>query len=332
MPRIVKWAEIRDRFGDALLLGNGASVAVHDGFKYDSLYQAAKDCGYLSPEVAQIFNVFDTTDFEFVLRSLWHAQLVNQKLNIENVKVETAYKEVRKALIATVHKCHVAYPNVQPHLPAIYQFMQHFKTVLSLNYDLIVYWSMMAGNDKLGIWFKDAFISGSFIENWEDVRSPYGRATGSTLVFYPHGNLILANSNFDDEVKLHVDDSSDLLNSILQKWETGEAIPLFVSEGESARKQKAIESSSYLHRVYREVIPKIGQSLVIYGWSASKQDNHILNQLAYACIKRVAVSVYRNDKDFIARVEPLLYGIGVEDVLFFDSESSGCWIYPEGGD
>jgi hypothetical protein len=328
MPEIVKWAEIRDQFRDGLLLGNGASIAIHDGFKYESLYQAAQSNGHFSQEVIQIFNAFSTTDFELVLRSLWQAQLVNQKLDIESGRVEDAYHEVRKALIATVHECHVSFDDAHPHLPIVYQFMKQFKTVLSLNYDLIVYWAMMAGNEALGPWFKDAFFKNSFRDNWEEVRVPYGKADGATIVVYPHGNLILARNLISEETKLQVASSTDLLNSILRNWEAGGVVPIFVSEGTSAQKQRAIENSSYLQRIYREVIPKVGSTLVIYGWSASKQDKHILNQLKLAGIKKVAISVYHEDDEFIAGVERLFREAGVEDVLFFDAESDGCWMYP----
>jgi len=84
MPAIHQWSEIREQFaGGALLLGNGASMAIHPGFGYGSLRQAAEDNGHITPEVSEIFRAFDTPDFELVLRRLWEATSVNKALGIE---------------------------------------------------------------------------------------------------------------------------------------------------------------------------------------------------------------------------------------------------------
>ncbi len=329
MPDIHKWFDISDQFNEGLLLGNGASIAIHEGFRYDSLYEAAQKNGHLSGDAIDIFKAFEATDFEFVLRRLWHAKLVNQALGIESGRVGEAYWEVRKALITTVRDCHVLYDDASPHLVSLYRFMKPFSTVLSLNYDLIVYWAMMAGNQELGNWFKDAFYRSAFREDWSTVREPYGGAEGSTLVFYPHGNLILARNPEGEEIKLNVGHAPDLLNSILAMWEDGDVAPLFVSEGTTEKKHRAIEGSSYLHRVFREVISDIGSSLVVYGWSLSKQDKHILDQLRKAGIKKVAISVYGDDEVYMARMAQSFIDIGVKEVIFFDAESPGCWLHPE---
>lgn len=47
-----KWNDIKNHFGHGLILGNGASMAVHPGFGYRSLYDAARENGHLEIEVA----------------------------------------------------------------------------------------------------------------------------------------------------------------------------------------------------------------------------------------------------------------------------------------
>jgi hypothetical protein len=164
-------------------------MAVHAGFGYASLFEEAARLGHMREQVQNVFKSFKTTDFELVLRRLWHATLVNQALGIPRGPVEDAYESVRTALIATIRATHVSHADTKPHLEHIYRFMQRFKTVVSLNYDLIVYWAAMLGNKSLGSWFKDAFIRDGFRDDWETVRTPY-RAEGATLFFYPHGNLV----------------------------------------------------------------------------------------------------------------------------------------------
>ncbi len=327
MP-IHQWAEISEDFSDALLLGNGASMAIHQGFGYAGLFQAAQDHGHITPEVAGVFAAFGVNDFELVLRRLWQAKIVNETLGIAAGRVEEAYTQVRTALIETVRQVHISRDDAAIHLKPIYTFMQGFQTVISLNYDLIVYWAAMHSRDELGSWFKDCFgRGGTFADDWKEKREPYGRATGATLFFYPHGNLALARAVDDVEGKISAG-GQDLLSRVLEVWESGGAVPLFVCEGTSEHKVKSIKSSSYLQRVNREVIPDIEQSLVIYGWGLAEQEQHILNALRQSHCKRVAVSVYNGNEEYMRHAEQTLRDIGITEVVFFDSTSPGCWHNP----
>lgn len=324
MPNIVDWREIRENFNHTVLLGNGASMAVHPDFGYGSLYEAANQMGFLDGPVRTVFQRFNTFDFELVLRRLWYTSLVNEAFGNQPGAVEQAYQQVRTALIQTVRETHVTYADAEEHLPNIYRFLKGFDTVVSLNYDLIVYWAIMFGNRTLGRWFKDGFMPRSFRDDWESLREPYG-AERSTLVFYPHGNLVLARSETGAEVKLAGGDER-LLDVILDSWEGRGAIPLFVCEGTAEHKKSAIESASYLQRVYREVVPSLSESLVIYGWNISVQDQHIIDQLRRSNITRVAVSVWNEDAGYMQRAEEALRGIGIRNIHFYDSASEGCWI------
>lgn len=300
-------------------------MAIHRGFGYASLFEAAQENAFITPEVAAVFAAFGVNDFELVLRRLWQAKVVNDTLGIAAGRVEEAYVQVRTALIKTVRHVHISHDDAAVHLKPIYTFMQGFKTVVSLNYDLIVYWAAMQSRDALGGWFKDCFVNGIFNEDWETMRRPW-RAAGATLFFYPHGNLALAREIDDNEGKLHA--RGDLLSHVLAVWESGAAVPLFVCEGTSEHKVKSIRTSPYLQRVNREVIPSIENSLVIYGWGLAEQEQHILNSLKQSSCKRVAVSVYGRNEEYLRHAEQTLHGIGVTEVVFFDSMSSGCWNNP----
>ncbi len=335
MPiEIRQWNDIEEQFTDGLLLGNGASCAVHNGFRYDSLFGEAKKNNFfqsndtLARAVADIFERFKKDDFEYVLRKLWQAKQVNAALEISCDKVDEAYKAIRYALIKTVRHTHVSYRDAEPQLTSIYQFMKQFKTVVSLNYDLIVYWARMLGNKEHGNWFKDCFQDGYFIDEWQDWNKPY-KAQGSSLFFFPHGNLMLANRKNGKERKLKVPEGAKLLNSILNSWESEGSVPLFVCEGCSDHKKLAIQKSPYLHRIYREVLNEAGPTLVIYGWSMSPQDDHLFEKLKDAKLNRIAVSVYQNDQAFAQQAFDKLREIHRDaEIIFFDSKSPGCWNNP----
>jgi hypothetical protein len=324
------WADIKDQFNDGLILGNGASIAVHQGFSYKGLFSEAKKLNFLGQDAEQVFKHFDSEDFEAVLRHLWNSKMVFDALKLTGEpvnRVNAAYTAVRAALIRTVRATHVSYPDALPHLEHIHKFLRGFKTVLSLNYDLIVYWAGQYGNNtrQSNYHFKDCFDSTRrFPEDWVAKRQPYGGVSDPTLYFYPHGNLALVREPDYRERKVVVDQAGQLLETILGIWEDENSVPLFVCEGTSGRKKNAIDSSAYLGRIYREVIPSLGDSLVIYGWSLAEQEQHIIDQIVRHRPKRVAVSIRNQDKNLLLRAEHV-FGAYQCEVIYFDSDSPGVW-------
>lgn len=203
-------------------------------------------------------------------------------------------------------------------------FLLQFKTVLSLNYDVLVYWAMMKGIDRLQNNFADCFVNQLFQYDWENFHNRY-----NTLVFYPHGNLIIGRDINGVESKISADNISNLIDTIIQKWTEEELAPVFVSEGTSEQKKITIDRSPYLSTVFNEVIPKIGEKVVIYGWALSVQDNHIIEVIKNGSIRKFAISAHGASNRYeenCARIRRILNGF---DVVFFDRESEGCWIYQE---
>jgi hypothetical protein len=331
MPHEIKqWKDIADNYDDTVLLGNGASAAVNKSFLYGSLLERALADKSISEDVQLIFDFFKTPDFEFVLRTVWQATNINSALKIEDKRTREAYENIRTALIQAVRQVHPGHDEVSVHFEPIYHFLKRFKTVLSLNYDLIVYWTTMFGIDlRDGHSFKDCFPYGEFREDWEELRTPIRGNQSVTLVFYPHGNLALARDKSEQESKIFGGDGR-LLDAILARWESEDFVPLFVSEGTWHQKVSAIRTSYYLSTVYREVLTSDQSTLVIYGWALGDHDVHILNQIKRAKVERVAISVYEHSQSFCNHAEYLVrekLGAGVE-VEFFDSASDGCWIHP----
>ncbi len=225
------WAEIRKHFRQNLLLGNGASIAIDSRLSYRSLYEQVCNSGKLNDELLGMFEHFETSNFEFILKLLLEASQVNKALSIEDDKTKEYYYELRDALISTIRDIHPTYASVEHLLTPIANFLMNFKTVLSLNYDLLVYWSMLVGNGNLECqWFKDCFDNRKFKKDFHFLYTPYPPAKGSTLVFYPHGSLFLATDIYSDEVKLSRTTEDYLLETILSEWQEKDYIPLFVSE------------------------------------------------------------------------------------------------------
>ncbi|MBN9142458.1 MULTISPECIES: DUF4917 family protein [unclassified Novosphingobium] len=311
-----------------IILGNGSSISVSQSFSYGSLLENSHQRGLLSTDVLAIFNFFETYDFELVLRLVWQAANVNKALLIRDERTYQAYLNVRDSLIRAVREVHPEYAYVADKLPNIYRFLKEFDTVISLNYDLLVYWTITYGlSIQDGHQFKDCFTFGRFGEDWWRFREAYTEQT-NTLVFYPHGNLALCRNAVEQESKIHKI-GEKFLETILQEWEGGQCVPLFVSEGTAQQKIASIQNSYYLSTVYREVLTSQRFTLTLYGWGIGQHDRHLLRRMRGSGIQRVAVSVFRGNQCYCNYAFGVIQeDLGPVQVDFFDSESPGCWIHP----
>lgn len=333
MPfEIHQWKAIQDRYDGTLILGNGASITINNAFRYDSLRQYAIDHNLFDQDIQKLFTFFDTTDFELILRTVWQATNVNNCLSIPDERTQQAYTHVRNCLIETVRQIHPNYENIRRHLPNTFNFIKKFATIISLNYDLIIYWTVMHGNSSDSSHaLKDCFSKGKFVDDWSNYRKPIWGQSSCGLVFYPHGNLILARDKIESEFKIDNTGTDNLLENILAKWETSTCVPLFVSEGKCDQKINSIQNSNYLNTIYKEVLPSSSQKIVIYGWGLNEQDHHILIALKKAAVIEVAISVHDNDQRYCAKASEAIHTILGDHIkiYFFDSGSPGAWHIPE---
>lgn len=301
-------------------------------FSYSSLLARARELGTITDDIQRVFDHLDTQDFELVLRMLWHAHNVNQALGIKDRRTARAYSDVRRALIEAVRSIHAPYADVEDRLRAGIPFLSRFTTVVSLNYDLLVYWAILQANAETPYRFKDCFIGGEFHHDWERLRANYGPADATTLVFYPHGNMAIAADIAGVECKIHADAFSTLLETIIDRWGGEDLAPVFVSEGTSDQKLSSIQRSPYLSTVYEEVLPHLGESVVVYGWSMSDADDHLVKAICSGATRRFAVSVLPGTSGLAekcARIEGKLtdrLGPGNFELLFFDATSRGAWV------
>ena len=331
---IKDWAEIKDDYENGnLIIGNGASVALHQKFRFDSLKEEAEKLRLFNEDISKLFIEFDTSDFELILRLVWHAKLVNKHLGIIDQKIDSAYENIKEALIKVVKEVHCEHSDIADQLPQLYQFTKQFRTVVSLNYDLILYWILMYGNrNEDGHRFKDCFQgSGLFRNNWQDLRNPIRKEKEVTLSLYQHGNLSIFRDTKNTETKVQRGDFEGLLEVITSQWEDNK-IPLFVAEGTGTKKLESIKSSSYLSTIFYEVLPDLitqKANLVIYGWSLGKQESHLVKQIFKNNQSgKVAISIFQNNQEECHRIYRLIKNEKVApniEVEFFDSQSSGCW-------
>lgn len=348
---ILKWADLQadlqEENWDALLLGNGASIAIDDRFRYPSLYEKAYPKEEKSTE-RKLFEKLETKDFEQVLLACRHAELVNDILEKDTNEIDKISNNIKNALIRAVREVHPEHSDVRDKLLSAARFASQFKTVINLNYDLTFYWGFLLFNDSDDghkNQFKDGFGKKNpnpqllFNENWEWLRRPPGPSDKTTRVFYPHGNLCLARGLSGNEFKITATPPTEtLLDEITRKWSEPDCLPLYVSEGTSRQKRAAIRRSDYLSNVYENVLTKIDETddgnLLVYGWSFGDGDDHILEALKENKFRTIAISVYRGvetseQQAFCLEVSAKIHK-KFDDIklVFFDSQSAGGWIHP----
>lgn len=319
-----------------LILGNGASMAVSSSFSYTNLFGKACNDSILNQTSKNLFETLQTTDFELVMNKLRQAYIINEvlQLDTDNVALHT-YDNIRQSLIKTIKEIHVQYADAIFQIDNIRKFLEKFKTVISLNYDLLIYWAIMASNDRKPYKMKDCFtnhIDGNlgFEYDIEKLRETYNGGPDPTLVFYPHGNLILASNENNDELKIRINNNTNLFDAIGEKWKQ-KYVPLFVSEGSSEQKLKAIRRSTYLNFVYENVLSHLEPTVIIYGWKLAEQEQHLIKKIfSNNKISNVYISMYLGSNpepiDEQKRIASMLKRENrTMNIKFFDAASKNCW-------
>ncbi|MBV6516364.1 MAG: hypothetical protein HPKKFMNG_02030 [Planctomycetes bacterium] len=320
-----------------LLLGNGFSRACRNQlFAYDALFKEAEKHG-LDDELKAVFAVLKTTDFEAVMRALRQcAILVEQLANATPLaKVMRSHaKKLRELLVKTIAGNHPARPSEikKDEYAACRSFLAPFDRVYTLNYDLLLYWTVMQDELEPKVETDDGFRQPEKdpleyvtwnVENSRDQR-----------VFYLHGALHLFDAGHELQKYTWCNTGVALIDQIRTALEA-ERYPLFVSEGSSKWKLNRIQHSGYLSRGFRS-LSEIAGGIVVYGHSMAENDEHIIKLLESrkSKLKYVAVSLFGDpakpsNQHIIKRCSSLRaarkqQGNKVE-LEFFDAASAEVW-------
>jgi hypothetical protein len=270
-----------------ILVGNGASRAVWDGFEYDSLYSKAIEIptgqGLNAHDVA-LFDKFSTKNFEFVLSSLATARKVMSSLSLETRPVNERYKSIQAALANAVHANHIPWATISGSiLSDIGDELSNYPIVYSTNYDLLIYWAVMFGN-RGG--FKDYFWSNAFAVNNTDFRGD------DTAILHLHGGLQFQKSIDGKTYKVRSDGGGSLLDKFGTSM-SDDTTPLLISEGTAEDKVRSIYKSDYLSFAHSKLIRHKG-SLCVFGHGLSIEDRHIVEAINHSDAGLIAVSILPN--------------------------------------
>mgnify|MGYP001762316175 FL=1 len=156
------------------LLGNGFSIACRpDIFLYGKLYERA-NFSNLSPYAKKAFEALSTQDFERVIKALRDAkEIIKVYRGSDNSLIEQLQMDadgLRELLVQTIAACHPAWPGeIEEHeYTACRAFISNFKTVYTLNYDLLLYWAQMHTKED-----EDPTSDDGFRKPEDDLESSY---------------------------------------------------------------------------------------------------------------------------------------------------------------
>ncbi len=336
-----------------LLLGNGFSIACNPSiFTYRSLYEQAQETHFLAiPQAARMFEVFDTKDFEVVIRALEGAAKTLPIFEAASQhiadRMQCQADELKTALVRTIADNHPEIPNhiVDEKFWTCRQFLSHFLNadndgrVYTVNYDLLLYWATLHEDQPFSAPLSLTINDGFGRDGVGDVND-YVTWQGETnardqRIHYLHGAIHLFDSGSALKKYTWRDKGVPILIQARTAMEQG-MFPLFVAEGSSEQKLTKIKHSAYLYHSYKSFSAQMDQkdqALFIYGHSFSDNDNHVLWKISDGKVAHLFVSVQgslddENKRSFRERVNAVVRqreGNVSLAVTFFDAASANVW-------
>ncbi|ABA56932.1 conserved hypothetical protein [Nitrosococcus oceani ATCC 19707] len=313
---LADWGNLAKENWQSLLLGNGFSINVWSGFNYDSLLQVARQDDLehqLNEESVTLFDHVGSSNFEDVLRILFHARMVDEQLGRpQGDEIEAIYQNTKRALADAVNYSHVAYG--QFNAAAINEQLGGYDDVFTTNYDLIPYWSIMhEGVDR----FRDFFWGADGVFELCNTEVFPRR----TKIHYLHGAIHLVELPDGRTKKLATNQNGNLLE--LFDLNARDQFPLFISEGHWQQKLSRICKNDYLRFCFSNLSGLEGNAVIIGHSLHRDYDQHIIDAISQSSVDRLAIGVWPHQRaevilDFKARIIEQLHQKSLD---FFDSES-----------
>ncbi len=294
---IVPWSQIAKRFDKAdLLLGNGFSLNIEGHFNYVSLFKEfINSC---KRKEREIFESFNTNNFELILEKLSNAVYVNKAFDIEYSQINTAIDRLKTGLITAIKDNHPRNNRLdKDQLKRIALQLKDFNDIFTLNYDLFLYHIIMKVLDENKVTKDKVKAYSDYF--WGSYNSDFKKFEDHQdydykLLYYLHGALFIFMESYEFTLKLIRGDVNTELIEQIENAIQNDMIPLFVTEGSPEEKLEAINQSKYLQFALSN-LKHSNNKLVIFGCSLSSSDDHIVKAINNN--KRdLAISIHINGK------------------------------------
>ncbi|MCP9480334.1 DUF4917 family protein [Shimia sp. CNT1-13L.2] len=333
-----------------LLLGNGFSIACKpEIFSYGSLFNNADFSA--NPNLPKVFDALGTTDFEVAIRALENASAISgiyvsdsHDPSADMLRDAQALKEI---LISTVTRNHPDGPFdvEEEQFLNCRNFLSNFigpeinGHVYTLNYDLLLYWTLMHSEFSDGSKVELRTVDG-FGDDDPSHKEDYvtWQGEGSRMhsnVFFLHGALHLFDGGRELQKFTWIRKDERLKE---QSWEAMNSgrLPLFVAEGTTSQKATKIQHHAYLFQClksFRACVDTIKTCIFVHGHSLADNDGHIFREIARGRCQRIYVSLHGNpssepNREIMAKAQALAAARSSGYTLnahFYDAESAHVW-------
>lgn len=339
---MLTYAEVLSRVEEArnkhLLLGNGFSRAYDDNiFSYDALLNRANFSGTDGPILRSFFQVLRTSDFERIIRFLVDLDAVIPALPIRSgtqrrieAFIHNLVVRLREILAETLSRNHPdgVFILTDHEKESAAQFLAPYDKKYTLNYDLLIYWSLMhalGSNVNVDDGFRAPISSATEYVSWE----PENRLNQN--VYYVHGALHLYDAGSEFCKYTWLNTGIRLIDQVRSALNEGK-YPLIVTEGTWQAKKEKILHNMYLAHSYKSLLT-ISDTLVIYGWAMNEHDTHVLHALRENTrLKNIYVGIFgprssEGNQFTISQAESLAMrgDRRVKSIFFYDASSVNVW-------
>ncbi len=318
-----------------VLVGNGFSIACRaDIFQYGKLFDRA-DFKNLDDTARAAFSALETTDFEVVMRALRQAAKLAEVYAKDHPDLAERLGRdadgLREVLASTIASSHPDRPaDIKPdQYSACRTFLSNFKSIYTLNYDLLLYWALMQSEVVPQIGGDDGFRQPEGgpedYVTWEVDR------TDAQSIHYLHGALHIFDAGAEVQKYTWCNTGLALIDQIRAALAANK-YPLFVAEGSANEKLERIQHSGFLNRSYRS-FAKISGPLFIFGHSLAENDEHILHLIDRGKMNPLFVGLFgdpagESNRRIIERAERFSAARTsrrAATVHFFDVETAEVW-------
>ncbi len=285
----------------ALLLGNGFSMAYNkDRFSFTSLLKSALEKRIITPDgpIHRAFKIFETSDFESIIRALEETNKVLSAYNYKKVpQFNEDAKRLQQHLIKVITNNHPEKStDIKPsEYASCMEFIRQYNKIYTLNYDILLYWVIMKlkeeGKPEDKELISDGFRDADGKEDYVVFKNTGDNSFG---IHHLHGGLHLFNRGADVAKLTFSKTSIPLTEQITQHMNNNE-YPVFISEGTSSAKEKKITHNPYLNHCYKS-LAKLSRDLVIFGTGLKKNDEHIKKAIIESQCVNVYIGVANQDK------------------------------------
>lgn len=323
------------------MLGNGFSIACRpDSFAYGRLIDEADFSG-LIVDADILFAREGTADFEKVIEALRRAARIVELYDDGHSELCQAIREdsdrIKQVLAETLAKKHPdhVFDISDAEYSSARHFLSNFGHVFTVNYDLLLYWTLL--NTELQPKFSsdDGFRADPSEPDAEWVAWDHLFAF-SQNIYHLHGGLHLFDGGSVLKKLTWSRTGVPLVDQIRVALDSS-LYPLVVTEGTSEEKLDKILHHSYLARGLKSLSACKG-TLFIHGHSLANNDQHILDAIVRGKFAQICVSLFgdpesSSNKAIRERAHALAERRGEKKPLvvqFYDAESAMIWNRAEG--